>query len=72
MATLKISELRPGHIYRETLSGMRVRFRYAFGDGSRGSAIYFCQPIGRFVAFDVRDGELMEEPVNDPIGEMQD
>ena len=62
MATLRVKDLKKGSIYRETLSGHRMRVTMVvLGAGGTPHAIctYYNQVTGRFVRqVKVYDGEL--------------
>lgn len=58
MSHLPVSQLQPGRIYREVLSGLRVRVQYLYSDGRRAVATYFSEVLGTHLAIDVKDGDL--------------
>lgn len=59
MATLKVSELKPAGIYRDALSGMKVRVTYVYGK-SRAMGVFFSTVTDRFIPIEIKDGELEE------------
>lgn len=62
MATLRVRDLKIGHVYLEPLSGYRVRVRRfgrdAFGDPIRADVVYHNPVTGRLEEMALFDGEL--------------
>lgn len=59
MATLKVSDLKPAGIYRDKLSGMKVRVSYIYGD-RRAMGVFFSTVTDRFIPIEINDDELEE------------
>lgn len=74
MATLKVSELKPRGIYREPISGQKVRFIYAYGhgDGLRGTVQYYAAAVGKYLLLTVHDDDLEELPKPNWMDGIQD
>lgn len=57
MATLKVADLQPAGIYRDRLSGMKVRVTCPYGE-ARAIGVLFNTVTGLFIPIDIRDDEL--------------